>query len=80
MNEDDPGLKALQLVEELLRGVGTGNAVLCTDNMQFGKVLTADVLPILQSQHDVQHLVCAFTDFCCPSECVTSECIAHTPT
>ena len=49
LNEDDSALKAL--VEEFLRGEGTGKAMLCTDNMQFGKVLTADVLPI-------QHLVC----------------------
>ena len=49
LNEDDPALKAL--VEELLRGEGTGEAMLCTDNTQFDKVLTADLSPI-------QHLVC----------------------
>ncbi len=47
LNEDDPALKAL--VEEFLRGEGTGKAMLCTDNTR--KVLTADVSPI-------QHLVC----------------------
>ena len=41
LNEDDPALKAL--VEEFFRGEGTGKAMLCTDIMQFGKVLTADV-------------------------------------
>lgn len=41
LNEDDPGLKAL--VEEFFRGEGTGKAILSTDNMQFGKVLTAVV-------------------------------------
>ena len=42
LNEDDPTLKAL--VEEFLRGEGTGKAMLCTDNTR--KVLTADVSPI----------------------------------
>ena len=45
LNEDDPALKAL--VEEFFTGEGTGKAMLCTDNTQFGKVLTADVLPIV---------------------------------
>ena len=49
LNEDDPTLKAL--VEEFLRGEGTGKAMSCTDNTQFGKVLTAHVSPM-------QHLVC----------------------
>ena len=33
LNEDDPALKAL--VEELLRGEGTGKAMLCTDSLPF---------------------------------------------
>ena len=41
LNEDDPALKAL--VEEFLRGEGTGKAVSCTDNTRSGKVLTAHV-------------------------------------
>ena len=45
LNEDDPALKAL--VEEFLRGESTGKAMLCTDNMQFSKVLTADVSPVV---------------------------------
>ena len=49
LNEDDPALKAL--VEEFLRGEGTGKAMLCTDNTRFGNVLTADV-------SSIQHLVC----------------------
>ena len=49
LNEDDPALKAL--VEEFLRGEGTDKAMSCTDNMRFGKLLTAHVSPI-------QHLVC----------------------
>ena len=41
LNEDDPAFTAL--VEEFFRGEGTGKAILCTDIMQFGKVLTAGV-------------------------------------
>lgn len=41
LNEDDPALKAL--VEEFFRGEATGKAMLCTDNMQIDKVLTAVV-------------------------------------
>ena len=61
LNEDDTALKAL--VEEFLRGEGTGKAMLCTDNIQFGKVLTANVSPIVLTKWNVQHLVCAFTNF-----------------
>ena len=45
LNEDDPALKAL--VEEFLRGEVPGKAIVCTDNMQFGKIHTADVSPIV---------------------------------
>ena len=61
LNEDNPALKAL--VEDFLRGKGTGKAILCTDSMQFGKVLTADVSPVVLAQWNIQHLVCAFTGF-----------------
>ena len=37
LNEDDAALKAL--VEEFLRGEVIGKAIVCTDNMQFGKIL-----------------------------------------
>ena len=40
LNEDNPALTAL--VEEFLRGEATGKVMVCTDNMQFGKVLTAE--------------------------------------
>ena len=63
LNEDDPALKAL--VEELLRGEATGQAMLCTDNMRFGKIFTADVSPIVLAKWNVQHVVYAFTDFWC---------------
>ena len=36
LNEDDPGLKAL--VEEFLRGEGTGKPTSCTENTQSGSV------------------------------------------
>ena len=49
LNEDDPALKAL--VEEFLRGEVTGKAIVCTDDMQFGKILTADVSPIVVAKY-----------------------------
>ena len=36
LNEDDPGLKALPVVEEFLRGDDTGKAMLCTGNTHHG--------------------------------------------
>ena len=48
LNEDDPGLKAL--VEEYLRGEGAGKPTSCIETMQLGNMLTADVLPTVQSQ------------------------------
>ena len=49
LNEDDPALKAL--VEEFLKGEVTGKAIVCTDNIQLGKIHTADVSPVVVAMY-----------------------------
>ena len=52
LNEDDSALKAL--VEEFFRQEGTGKAMISTDNMQFGKPLTAVVSTDVSLQSGLQ--------------------------
>ena len=54
LNEDDPRLKSL--VEEFLRGEGTGKATSCTDSMQFGTVQPNGTYIIISLPGFVQHL------------------------
>ncbi|DBB05783.1 TPA: hypothetical protein ACH3X1_012378 [Trebouxia sp. C0004] len=70
LNEDDPALKAL--VEEFFRGGGTGKAMLRTDNTQFSKVLTADVLPMVLATYSTSYV--PFIDVCCLLKCIMSGC------